>query len=168
MAPTLALKLPLMMAFILAEFQLMFKCHGYATLPDFDKMLDDPPEWHSCTVLASSSNEYLSCILPKLRSHEGPFIFATDLVFKNCRRQDVLWLLRNWATLHKQQGLCSSLVAHANFGRVSSGVHLVSYWLTRLTCSCRFCNTLLTLPPRRRPRKLLGQALWSALLARPL
>ena len=70
--------------FHLGGIQLMFKCHGYAPLSDFDTMLDVPPEWHSRTVLALGSHKYLSYILPKLRSHEGPFIYATDCVFKDC------------------------------------------------------------------------------------
>ena len=76
--------------FHLGGIQLMFKCHGYAPLSDFDTMLDIPPEWHSRTVLALGSHKYLSYILPKLRSHEGPFIYATDCVFKDCWRRDVL------------------------------------------------------------------------------
>jgi hypothetical protein len=36
-------------------------------------------------------------------------------------------LLWKWATLHEQQDLVSSVVTHADFGGVTSGIHLLSY-----------------------------------------
>ncbi len=78
-------------------------------------------------MLASGSNEYLSFVLSKLRNHDGSFIYATDTVFKDRRRRDVMHLLQKWSTLRKQQNLQSSIVMHANFGGVTSGFHLLSF-----------------------------------------
>ncbi len=127
LAPTLALKLPLVTAFISKEFQSIFNTPTYSPLADFTALWDIPPEWNSYTVLASGSNKYLSFVLSKLRYHEGPFIHATDTVFKDCCRQDIMCLLWKWATLCKQQDLVTSVVTHADFGGVTSGIHLLSY-----------------------------------------
>ncbi len=83
LAHTLALKLPLVTAFISKEFQSIFNTPTYSSLADFAALWDVLPEWNSCTVLALGSNKYLSFVLSKLRYHEGPFIYATDTVFKD-------------------------------------------------------------------------------------
>ncbi len=79
-----------------------------------------------CTVLALGSHEYLNFILTKLRYHEGPFMYATNTVFRGRRLQDMDHLLEAWIDLRHRQGLDSCVVQHADFGGVTSGFHLVS------------------------------------------
>jgi hypothetical protein len=123
----LALKLSLQAAFFPKEFKAIFNAHIYAPLTDFAAMWTVPPEWNPYTVLASGSNKYLSFVLPKLKYHHGPFIYATDIVFKDRRQRDITRLLRKWSSLRVHQGLMSSIVMHANFEGVLSAVHLMSY-----------------------------------------
>jgi hypothetical protein len=90
-------------------------------------------------VLASGSNKYLSFVLPKLKYHHRPFIYPTDIVFKDHRQRDIMRLLQKLSSLCVHQGLLSSIVMHANFGGVSSAVHLMSY--------CRVDPSVFTAPP---------------------
>jgi hypothetical protein len=101
----IALKLPLMVAFITKEFQSMFNVPQYAPLLMFADMWEAPEEWNSCTVLASGSNEYLGFVRSKLKHHEGPFIYSTKPIVKNRCRRDIISLLDTWARLRKEQGL---------------------------------------------------------------
>jgi hypothetical protein len=75
-------------------------------------------------MLASGSNEYLNFVLPKLKHHQGPFVYATDIVFKDRRSRDVARLYAKWT---EEQGLTSSIMTHAEFGGVTSAFHLLSY-----------------------------------------
>ncbi len=79
-------------------------------------------------VFASGSTEYLNFVLPKLKHHQGPFVYATDIVFMNRRPGDVARLYAKWTSLRKEQGLMSSIVTHAKFGGVTSAFHLLSYY----------------------------------------
>jgi hypothetical protein len=86
-----------------------------------------PPNWDNLLLLASGSNEYLNFILPKLKHHQGLFVYATDIVFKDRRSRDVACLYAKWTSLRKEQGLTSIIVTHAEFGGVTSAFHLLSY-----------------------------------------
>jgi hypothetical protein len=123
----MSLKLPVRTAFITKEFQVIFNTTTYAPLTEFTALWDIPPEWNNYTILALGSNEYLSFVLSKLRYHQGMFIYATDFVFKGRRPRDVLRSLQKWASLQEQQGLLSSIVVHADFGGITSAIHLMSY-----------------------------------------
>jgi hypothetical protein len=127
LAPTLALNLPLVTAFIPKEFQLVFNTSAYSPLTDFMALWNVPSEWNSCTVLASGSNKYLGFVLSKLRNHISAFMYAMDTVFKDWCCRDIMRLLRKWSTLYKQHDLESSIVEHADFGGVTSGFHWLSY-----------------------------------------
>jgi hypothetical protein len=127
LAPTLALNLPLVKAYIPKEFQSVVNTSAFSLLMDFAALWDAPSEWNSCTMLASGSNKYLSFVLSKLRNHDGSFIYATDTVFKDQCCWDVMRLLQKWSTLCKQQNLESSIVTHADFRGVTSGFHLLSF-----------------------------------------
>ena len=123
----LALKLPVLEVYMSPEFGNVFTGVPYSRLESLDVMKYVPHAWNECTVLASGSHEYLSFLLTKLRYHEGPFIYSTDIVFKGRRPRDVKRLYQAWTSLHDGQGLCSRLVSHADFGGVTSAIHLVSY-----------------------------------------
>ncbi len=86
-----------------------------------------PPDWDNLLLLASGLNKYLNYVLPKLKHHHGPFVYATDIVFKDRRSRDVARLYAKWTSLCKEQGLTSSIVTHAEFGGVTSAFHLLSY-----------------------------------------
>ncbi len=86
-----------------------------------------PPNWDNLLLLASGSNEYLNFVFPKLKHHQGPFVYATDIVFKDRRLCDVARLYAKWTSLRKEQGLTSSIMTHAEFGGVTSAFHLLSY-----------------------------------------
>jgi hypothetical protein len=121
----IALKLPLSVAFITKEFQPIIK--HYSQLSAFADIWEAPEVWNGCTVLASGSHEYLGFVHSKLKHHKGPFIYSTNIVFKDQQRGDILRLLGAWANVRKGQGLESSLITHADFGGVTSAVHLLSY-----------------------------------------
>jgi hypothetical protein len=123
----MSLKLPVQTTFITKEFQAIFNTTTYAPLTEFAALWDIPPEWNNYTILALGSNKYLSFVLSKLRHHQGMFIYATNSVFKGRRPRDVLRSLQKWASLREQQGLLSSIVAHAVFGGITSAIHLMSY-----------------------------------------
>ena len=124
----LALKLLLSAAFISKEFHSVFNTPAYVPLTQFAVLWDVPPDWNSCTVLASGSHNNLSYVLTKLRHHEGPFIYATDIVVKGRQGQDIVRLYETWTALWKDRGLLSSVVSHVDFGGVTSTIHLMSYW----------------------------------------
>jgi hypothetical protein len=90
-------------------------------------MWEAPEEWNGCTILASRLHEHLGFVRSKLKHHEGPFMYSTDIVFKGQQRHDIIRLLGAWAEVYKRQGLESSLIAHADFGGVTLAVHLLSY-----------------------------------------
>jgi hypothetical protein len=127
LSATIALKLPLMVAFITKLFQLMFNIPQYAPLSTFADMWEAPKEWNSCTVLALGSKEYLGFVQSKLKHHEGPFIYSTNPIVKNRRRRDIIRLLDTWARSRKEQGLKSAIISHADFGGVTSAIHIIGY-----------------------------------------
>jgi hypothetical protein len=127
LAPALALKLPLAAVFIAKEMQSLFSVREYVALANLDDLWEAPLAWNRCTILASGLHKYLSFVMTKLRSHDGPFIYATDTVFKGHCSWGLNCLLNSWSTLCLQQGLVSSTVRHTNFGGVTSAVHLMSY-----------------------------------------
>ena len=90
-------------------------------------MWDIPCEWTNNAILASGSNDYLNFVLSKLRNHHGIFVYATDYVFKERRAQDVARQFNKWAALREQVGLESHILAHEEFGGISSAFHLVSF-----------------------------------------
>jgi len=79
-------------------------------------------------VLALGSQEYLNYILSKPSHHEGPFIYCTDILTKGRLRRDIECIYAKWAALRGLQGLRSRVLAHAEFGGVTSAIHLISYW----------------------------------------
>ena len=95
----LALKLPVLEVYMSPEFGNVFPGVPYSRLESLDVMKYVPHAWNECTVLASGSHEYLSFLLTKLRYHEGPFIYSTDIVFKGRRPRDVKRLYQAWTSL---------------------------------------------------------------------
>jgi len=79
-------------------------------------------------VLASGTHEWFTFISSKLSAHVGPFIYATDVVFRGRRPRDISRLLYvyAWANLRDRQGFSSRVVRHSDFGGVTSGIHLLS------------------------------------------
>lgn len=112
----LALNLPVLEVYMSQEFSDVFKTSAYVPLSSLDAMRYAPHDWADCTVLASGSHEFLSLLLTKLRYHDGPFIYVTDIVFKGRRSRDVRRLYQTWSSLREVQGLSSRLLAHADFG----------------------------------------------------
>jgi hypothetical protein len=116
----------------------MFNVPQYTPLSMFTDMWEVPEEWNSCTVLASGSNEYLGFVRSKLKHHEGPFIYSTDLIIKNHHRRDIIHLLDTWARPCKEQGLELAIISHADFGGLTSTIHIISY---------RYVDQLVFTPP---------------------
>jgi hypothetical protein len=79
-------------------------------------------------VLALGTHEWFSFISNKLSAHVGPFIYATDVVFRGRRPRDVSRLLEAWANLRDRQGFTLCVARHSDFGGVTSGIHLLSFW----------------------------------------
>ena len=77
-------------------------------------------------MLASGTHEWFSFIATKLSAHVGPFMYATDVVFRGRRPRDVSRLLDAWANLRDRQGFTSRVVRHSDFGGVTLGIHLLS------------------------------------------
>ena len=127
LAPALAMNLPLAAVFISKAMQSLFLAREYIPLVSLDGHFEVPPDWGSYTVLASGTHEWFSFISTKLSAHVGPFIYATDVVFQGRHPRDVLQLLDAWSDLRARQGFTSHVVRHADFGGVSSGIHLLSF-----------------------------------------
>jgi hypothetical protein len=136
LAPALAMKLLLAAVFITKEMQSIFSAQDYIALSSINDLWEVPPDWSMHTVLALGMHEWLNFISTKLRCHEGPFIYATDTVFKGQHPQDLHCLLNTWIDLHHRQGLALCVVWHANFGGVTSGFHLVSSQGVDMTALC--------------------------------
>ena len=126
LAPALAMNLPLAAVFISKAMQFLFAAREYIPLSSLDARWEVPPDWSSYTVLASGTHEWFSFISTKLSAHVGPFIYATDVVFRGRRPRYVSRLLDAWANLRDRQGFTSREVRHSNFGGVTSGIHLLS------------------------------------------
>jgi hypothetical protein len=126
LALALAMRLPLAAVFISKEIQAIFSAQDCIALSSINDVWEVPPDWNTCTVLASGLHEYLNFILTKLKYHEGPFMYATDTVFKGRHPWDMECLLNAWIDLRHPQGLALCGVHHADFGGVTSGFHLVS------------------------------------------
>ena len=90
-------------------------------------MTSVPDEWQEYTLLGSGSHEFLRLIMPKLRHHVGPFIFANDMAFTGRRCSKVNRLHRSWAAHDYRMGLESTTVRHADFGGITSAVHGISF-----------------------------------------
>jgi hypothetical protein len=114
------MKLPLAAVFVTKEMQSIFATRDCIALSSINTIWEVPPDWNTCTVLALGSHEYLNFILTKLRYHEGPFMYATDTVFRGRRPQDMDRLLEAWINLRHRQGLDSCVVRHTNFGGLTS------------------------------------------------
>jgi hypothetical protein len=105
----------------------MFNVPQYTPLSTFAEMWEAPEEWNLCTVLALGSNKYLGFVRSKLKHHEGPFIYSTNLIVKNSCRRDIICLLDTWARSHKEQGLETAIISHADLGGMTSAIHIISY-----------------------------------------
>ncbi len=127
LSASITLKLPLSVAFITKEFQSIFNIPHYSQLSAFMDMWEAPEEWNDCTVLASGSHKYLGFVCFKLKHHESPFIYSTDIIFKNQQRRDIICLLGARSDVRKGQGLESSIITHADFEGATSAVHLLSH-----------------------------------------
>ncbi len=79
------------------------------------------------TVLSSGSHKYLGFARSKLKYHEGPFIYSTNIIIKNRCQRDIICILEAWSKLRREQGLESNMIKHANFGGVTSALHILSY-----------------------------------------
>ncbi len=113
-------------AFITKEFQSIFNVPHCSQLLAFADMRETPEEWNEFMILAFRLHKYLGFVHSKLKHHEGPFIYSTNIVFVGRQRCDIIHLLGAWANVRKRQGLELSLVAHADFGGLTSAVHLLS------------------------------------------
>ncbi len=139
------MKLPIRAAFVTKEFQGVFDTTAHVPLTEFAAMWDIPIEWMNDAILASGSNDYLNFVLSKLRNHDGIFVYATDYIFKERRSRDVARQFKKWAILREQVGLQSRILAHEEFGGVSSAFHLIS---------CRGVDPIVFSPPHSLPRVL--------------
>jgi hypothetical protein len=128
LAPALAMNLPITAVFITKAIQSLFAAREYIPLVSIDARWEVPPDWSSYTVLASGTHEWFNFVSTKLSAHVGPFIYATDVVFRGRRPRDVLRLLDAWSNLRARQGFTLRVVRHTNFGGVLSGIHLLSFW----------------------------------------
>ena len=84
--------------------------------------------WDNYTVLSSGSMQFLPQVMSKLKTHVGSFVYATDVVFAGRRVRDIQ---RSYCTMQQQRlvdyGLESVQVLHAEFGGITSAIHLLSY-----------------------------------------
>ena len=125
----LAVNIPVQAAFVTMEMASIFPgySHWLSKISDFEAMSVVPDEWQDYVILGSGSHEFLRLIMPKLRHHAGPFIFANDMIFTGRRQYDLDRLYRSWTTHDVTLGLDSVVVRHAEFGGVTSAFHVVSF-----------------------------------------
>jgi hypothetical protein len=116
LAPALAMKLLPAAVFITKEMQSIFSAWDYITRSSINDLWEVHLDWSTHTVLALGMHEWLNFISTKLRCHEGPFIYATNTVFKGRRPRDLDRLLNTWIDLRHRQGLALCVVRHTNFG----------------------------------------------------
>ena len=74
----LAVNIHVHAAFVTKEMTSVFpqQAHWLSLLTDFELMTSVPDEWQDYVILGSGLHEFLHLIMPKLRQHVGPFIFA--------------------------------------------------------------------------------------------
>jgi len=129
----LAWGLPVTAVFVQARFCLLF-AHlmedtvVWGTLQEWSALMQWPIDWETCTVLVSSKSDFLSVVLPKLSTHVGLLLYSTDMVFTGHHLQLVHGLYSSWS--HKwwlEHDLCLVVVAHADFGGVTTAIHLIAY-----------------------------------------
>ena len=101
--------------------------HWLSSLTDFELMTSVPDDWQNIVILGSGSHEFLRLIMPKLRLHVGPFIFANDMAFTGQRDSEIHRLHRSWAAHNCKMGLESTTVCHTKFGEIMSVVHGISF-----------------------------------------
>jgi hypothetical protein len=101
----IALKLSLVVAFITKEFQSIFNVPQYSPLSTIADMWEAPEEWNSCTVLSLGSHKYLGFVRSKLKHHEGPFIYSTNIIIKNHQKRDIIHILEAWSKLRREHVL---------------------------------------------------------------
>ena len=88
----LAVNVPVQAAFVTKEMATIFpqQAHWLSWLSDFESMTDVLDEWHNYVILGAGSHDFLLLIMPKLRHHVGPFIFANDMVFTSRWKYDLI------------------------------------------------------------------------------
>jgi hypothetical protein len=74
----LAVNVRVQAAFVTKKMAAVFpqQAHWLSLLTDFELMTSVPDEWQDYVILGSGLHEFLHLIMPKLRQHVGPFIFA--------------------------------------------------------------------------------------------
>ena len=110
LAPALAMSLPITAVYITTAMQSLFATREYIPLASIDARWEVPPDWSSSTVLASGTHEWFNFISTKLSAHIGPFIYATDVVFRGRHLRDASRLLDAWSDLRARQGFTSHVV----------------------------------------------------------
>jgi len=101
--------------------------HWLSPLSEFKNMIAIPEDWHDYVILGSGSHDFLRLLMPKLKHHVGPFIYANEVVFTNQRPRDLMGLYKTWAVHDVLLGLHSVITTHAEFGGVTSARHMISF-----------------------------------------
>ena len=124
-----SLNVPVQAAYITKEIDTLYPhyAHWLSPLSVFEAMVEIPEEWHDYVILGSGSHDFLRLIMPKLRHHVGPFIYANEVVFANQRTLDLMRLYKAWGVHGILLGLHSITTTHAEFGGVTSACHMISF-----------------------------------------
>ena len=93
-------------------------------------------DWLECTFLVSGKCNFISATLPKLSTHVGPLVCSVDMGFSKHRPMLVRGLYSSWERWWADgYGLSLTVVAHAEFGGVTSAIHLIVYRGVDAPCS---------------------------------
>jgi hypothetical protein len=127
----LALKLPLVSAFVPPCFPNVFQPFDYAILwrdlEEWGELLNWPSDWDSFTILGSGSVSFIDTILSKLKGqHDGILLYASDIVARGQKPQDIMGLLKQLVAVLENHGLNARVVTHADFSSVTSAANVVA------------------------------------------
>ena len=132
LSTVMAFGLPTMVVFMPGQYQEIFGDGlvgvSVQSLGELSIMEEWPADWVNVAVVASGSNTFLPLLVAKLKLHQGPFLYSTDVVFARVRHQDLVRQYLKWAeTRYRKYGLTSCQLDHHAFGGATSACHLVSH-----------------------------------------
>ena len=90
-------------------------------------MFNWPSDWDSFTILGSGSVSFIDTILSKLKGqHDGILLYASDILARGQKPQDIMGLLKQLVAVLKNHGLNARVVTHADFGGITSAANVVA------------------------------------------
>jgi hypothetical protein len=124
----LAWKLPVTAVFAQSRFLLLFapltnNSIKWGTLQEWSALTQLPRDWKIPMILGSGKSEFFSVMLVKLSAHVGLLLYLNGHRLRLVRGLYSSCSCKWWL----EHSLQSVVVAHANFGGVTSAIYLIAY-----------------------------------------